>query len=205
MNIAVLGSGRIGGTLGRIWAHAGHQVVFGVHKEGSKSIEDLRTQGLPNTRFLPFPAATEEAEVVLLATPFPVVREVLEACGGCAGKLLIDATNALPAPPAGFTTGTEAIASWAPSATLVKAFNSTGHDNVANPNYGGISIDTYICGDDPAAKEKVQALAGEAGFTCIDVGDLRQAQLLESLAKLWIQLAYGQNRGTQIAFKLLSR
>lgn len=205
MQITVLGAGRIGGSLGRKWAFSGHQVTFAVHDPESPSVENLRQQGIPNVQFRPLAGATTGANVVLLATPFAVAKEVLEAVGGCPGQVLIDATNALPAPPAGYRSGAQALADWAPHAKLVKAFNSTGADNLANPNYGGIAIDTYVCGDDPMAKEVTMALAGEAGFTSVDVGGLDQAELLEGLARLWIQLAYGQNRGVQIAFKLLSR
>lgn len=204
MDIAVIGLGRIGGALGKKWAIAGHTVHFGYHDPTSSSLENLRQQGLPNVVFEPLEEVSA-CPVLLLAVPFPTVPDVLKRLGSLSGKVLIDATNALPQPPQGYPTGAAAIADWAPGTRLVKAFNSTGFDNVLNPNYGGISIDTYICGDDAEAKEIVLGLAGEAGFTCVDVGQLARADLLEALARLWMQLAYGQNRGTQIAFKLLSR
>jgi predicted dinucleotide-binding enzyme len=35
MEIAVIGMGNIGGTLGRKWTEAGHEVVYGVRSPGA--------------------------------------------------------------------------------------------------------------------------------------------------------------------------
>ncbi len=49
------------------------------------------------------------------------------------------------------------------------------------------------------------SIALKAGFTPSDVGPLRNAALLESLAVLWIHLAVKGGQGRQVAFKLLKR
>jgi 8-hydroxy-5-deazaflavin:NADPH oxidoreductase len=205
MKLGVLGSGRVGGALAKVWALAGHQVVVGVRDPGSDTARNLHQQGVPNLRIASPEEAVAEAAAVLLATPFAAAEGVLKALGDLKGAVLIDATNALEPLPAPYTTAAEAVAAWAVGARIVKAFNSTGAENMQNPNYGGISIDAFVCGDDAKAKELVRGLAGEAGFSYVDVGGLAQAGLLEAVAKLWIHLAYGQGRGTQIAFKLLGR
>ena len=51
----------------------------------------------------------------------------------------------------------------------------------------------------------MSAIATKAGFTPIDVGPLRNAALLESLAVLWIHLAMKGGQGRHVAFKLLER
>ena len=65
--------------------------------------------------------------------------------------------------------------------------------------------DTFICGDDSGAKSIVRKLAMEMGFDVLDVGPLSNARLLENLALLWIELAFRQEMGPNIAFKLLTR
>jgi len=45
----------------------------------------------------------------------------------------------------------------------------------------------------------------EMGFEVLDVGPLSNARLLENLALLWIELAFRQEMGPNIAFKLLTR
>jgi predicted dinucleotide-binding enzyme len=103
------------------------------------------------------------------------------------------------------TSAAEAIAQWAQGARVVKAFNSTGANNMLDPNYGGQAASMLICGDDAAAKKVVLDLASELGFDAIDAGALSTARDLEPLAMLWIRLAYVQGLGRNIAFKLLRR
>ena len=49
------------------------------------------------------------------------------------------------------------------------------------------------------------ALARSLGYDPVDVGPLRNAQHLESLAILWIHLATVGKRGREFAFKTLAR
>ena len=50
-----------------------------------------------------------------------------------------------------------------------------------------------------------KGLIADAGFNPVDVGPLRNARWLESLAMLWIDLAINQGWGSDHAFKLLRR
>src|SRR5512145_2535337 len=102
MEIAILGAGNIGGTLGRKLAVHGHHVAFGVRDPHSAKVEALLDEtGKPpeNVRFDSFEGAIAGAEVVLLAVPFSVAQELLAGLGSLEGRVLVDATNALPAPP----------------------------------------------------------------------------------------------------------
>jgi predicted dinucleotide-binding enzyme len=97
------------------------------------------------------------------------------------------------------------VATWAPGARVVKVFNTTGANNMANPDFGGIAATMFYCGDDAEAKAAAARLAADLGFDPVDAGNLEQARLLEPLALLWIRLAYVQKQGREIAFKLLRR
>jgi predicted dinucleotide-binding enzyme len=63
----------------------------------------------------------------------------------------------------------------------------------------------FLCGDDPQANRVVAGLAKDLGFDAVDAGGLRMARLLEPLAMLWINLAYAQGMGPDIAFRLMTR
>jgi predicted dinucleotide-binding enzyme len=97
------------------------------------------------------------------------------------------------------------VASWAPGAKVVKIFNTTGANNMANPDYHGVAASMFFCGDDAGAKAAAARLASDLGFDPVDAGNLDQARLLEPLALLWIRLAYVQKQGWDIAFKLMKR
>ena len=88
---------------------------------------------------------------------------------------------------------------------MVKAFNTTGFENMQNPKYPGGAVSMFYAGDDPAAKKIVHGLAKDLGFDPVDVGPLKQCHALEVLASLWGTLAYSQKMGRGIAFRLLKR
>ena len=124
-------------------------------------------------------------------------------------KIRLDATN--PIAP-GFqlavghtTSGAEQVAGWARGARLVKAFNTTGWNNMVDPDYNGEAATMFICGNDVAAKTAVAQLARDLGFAVADVGDLAAARWLEPMAMVWISLAARQGLGRDIAFKLMRR
>ncbi len=131
---------------------------------------------------------------------------MLSAIGDWAGSILIDCTNPI-APDlqlaVGTTTsGAEIVAEWA---LVVKAFNTTGWNNMADPLYHGAPITMFICGDNAEAKAIVTDLAEDLDFEVVDAGGLTIARFLEPLAMLWINLANVQGLGRDIAFKLVRR
>lgn len=65
---------------------------------------------------------------------------------------------------------------------MVKAFNTTGAENMADPQYGSLQASMFLCGDDAAAKSVVTQLGEELGFEIVDSGPLSNARLLEPLA-----------------------
>jgi hypothetical protein len=204
MKIAVIGAGNVGGTLGRRWHEAGYEVVFGV-----RDPESEKAHALPAPALLPADAA-QGAEVILLATPWSAAQDALESLGDLTGKVLLDATNPLRPNLAGLThghemSGGEQVAQWAVGARVVKAFNTTGAENMANPHYPAGSLALPYCGDDPEAKKLAHELAAALGFVPVDAGELSQARLLEPFALLWISLAYRQGLGRDFGFLLQQR
>ena len=120
MRIAVIGAGNIGRTLGAKWATACHQVVYGV-----------RTPESPETA--PIADAVAGAEVVVLAVPGTVAKDVLGALGAAlAGKVVIDATNDVQG--AGKLHALEELTDGAHPA---RAFNTLGWENYADPVFNG--------------------------------------------------------------------
>ena len=125
------------------------------------------------------------------------------------GKVLVDVTN--PIGPGlklthGHTdSGAEQVQRWAPTARVVKAFHSTGVENMANPRYDGSAALMLVCGVDEAAVAVTIALASELGFDALPFGPLDNARLLEPMAMVWIQLALVRGHGRDIALGLLRR
>jgi hypothetical protein len=97
------------------------------------------------------------------------------------------------------------IASWAPRARVIKAFNTIGAYLFGNAQFGGLTADGYFCGDDAEAKAQVRPLIEDAGFEPVDVGPLKSARMLEALAMLWMDLKINQGFPGDFGFKLLRR
>jgi predicted dinucleotide-binding enzyme len=196
MKIGILGAGNVGGTLGRIWQQAGHEVAFGTRKAAAGEV--------------PLREAFAHGEVLVLATPWPGAREFLEGLGDFGGRVLVDATNPILPDFSGLefgttTSGAEQVAVWARNSRVVKAFNTVGFNVMADPAFAEGKPSMFYCGDDAEAKAQCAKLVAEAGFDALDAGPLRQARQLEPLAMLWITLAIQQGYGREMAFRLMRR
>jgi predicted dinucleotide-binding enzyme len=208
MRIGIIGAGNVGGALGRGWMRAGHEVTFGVRNSSDPKTARLREETGARTASVAEAAAA--AEVVVFATPWEATQEAVKSAGDLAGKIVFDCTNPLAPQLSGLTHGfdtsaAEQVASWAPGARVVKIFNTIGANNMENPDFNGVAATMFYCGNDAEAKAAGARLAADLGFDPIDAGNLEQARLLEPLALLWIRLAYVQQQGLDIAFKLMKR
>lgn len=204
--IGIIGAGNVGAKLGRLWAEQGEAVIFGVRDPESDKVKSL-LQSLPETKAVTISEAVASSEVVVLATPWIGTLDTLKEAGSFQGKVIIDCTNPLVLNPEGLQTGliighstsaAEEIAQVAVGAKVVKAFNNIGASQFGKPN-----ITAFYCGDDTDAKEVVATLASKIGFVGVDVGNLKQARLLEPLGMLWINLAIMQGMGQDFAINLV--
>jgi hypothetical protein len=150
-------------------------------------------------------------DVVFLAVPAAAAVSVLEEAGGLAGTVVVDCTNPVTwnagpvhTPPEEGSVAAQ-LARRFPGARVVKAFNTFGAEFHADAKLGVSRADLYLAGDDVDAKRAISDLATTLGFEPVDVGPLRNAHHLESLAVLWIHLATVGGKGRQVAFKLLGR
>jgi 8-hydroxy-5-deazaflavin:NADPH oxidoreductase len=207
--IAIIGTGNVGGALAVRLGRAGYAVRLGA-REG-KNLRELVERAGASARVDTPAQAAAAADVVMLAVPGKAVVEAAMALGDLTGKVVVDCTNPVGwdagpvwAPPAEGSNAA-ALAAALPGVRVVKAFNTFGAEFHADPTLPGGPADVQIAGDDAAARGTVAAIAERAGFTPVDVGPLRNAALLESLAILWIHLATVGGRGRDAAFKLVAR
>jgi 8-hydroxy-5-deazaflavin:NADPH oxidoreductase len=210
MRLAILGTGAVGGTLGRRWAALGHEIRFGSRDPGAARVRRL-VQGIVGTASAAGMAeAVAGAEVVVLATPYEAHAAVLRAAGDLAGRIVVDATNPLKPNLAGLlaghdTSGAEELARLARGARIYKALNQTGWETMADPVFAGGRAVMFVAGDEPAGKATVLGLVAELGFEAVDAGGLAAARTLEPLALLWIRTTIRQAQGRDVAFGLLRR
>jgi len=211
MKIAIIGAGNVGGTLGKLWAAKGHEIVFGVPDPNEKKYREVAQAAGGKTRTASVKEAAAFGDAVMLATPWPATKDAINSAGDLKGKIVVDCTNPLAPDLSGLMLGTtnsagEEVGRWAKGAKVVKAFNTIGAPNFGNPQFGSEKASMFICGDDAGAKSAVGKLAAELGFDVVDAGPLTASRMLEPLAMLWIHLAFKQEMGpTGHGFKLLRR
>jgi predicted dinucleotide-binding enzyme len=195
MRIAVIGTGNVGGTIGRAWAGAGHAVTFGSrHPAGDDAAGDT------DAGVTSIGEALEAPDVVLLAIPGGMVGAMLaEHAGRFDGRLVIDATNNVGAAA---VNASDEIAAAAPTARYVRAFNSLGWENYANPRFGGVPADLVFSG--PAAdRATVEQLISDVGLRPAYLGENRQG-VVDALLPLWFSLVQARGGNRRLAFRVLT-
>ncbi|MBK8976109.1 MAG: NAD(P)-binding domain-containing protein [Planctomycetes bacterium] len=210
MKIAIIGAGNVGGALGAAWSKGDHDVVFAVREPDGERTRALLAELGGRARATHVIEAVAAADVVVLATPWPATEAALRAAGDMTGKVLLDCTNPLAADLSGLThghttSGGELVAQWARGARVVKIFNTTGSDNMADPDYGGTPVTMLYAGDDEQANAVAAELASELGFAPVRLGPLSAARLLEPFALTWITLAFRGGLGRGFALQIVRR
>ncbi|MEM9285429.1 MAG: NAD(P)-binding domain-containing protein [Pseudomonadota bacterium] len=204
MKIAIIGGGSVGRALGRVWRKAGHEIAYGLRNPQKDKHHDL-----PGER-MDVAAAAEVSDVTVLAVPFARVDSVAEVLGDGFSRILVDCTN--PAnddfselDTRGCASGAAYIKSKLPKARIVKSFNQTGADTMANALYPQGQPLNFVCSNDEAAASCVRQLSDELGFDTVMVRGIEYAKQLEEMAWLWISLAMKQGHGRDFAFSMVRR
>lgn len=181
LRIGVIGAGWLGGTVGRQWVKAGHQVLF-----SSRHPEELESWvgplGANASSGTPRQAA-EFAEVLLIAVPYDALpalgRDLADALRG---KIVLDACN--PPPSTSNPLSLESQANgvgptsqkYLPGTRLVRAFSAVDATAVeSSAGRASPSLGVPLASDDTGALEVAQQLVVDAGCEPVVVGDLAAA------------------------------
>jgi predicted dinucleotide-binding enzyme len=190
MEIAVIGTGFIGSTLGRALSGAGHHVTF-----GSRHADDSVASGTTAAVATVGDAVTG-SDAIILALPGAAVDDLTTQHGSAlAGKLVIDATNRMGEAVA------NSRASLPPDVRYARAFNTLGGENMADPVFADGRADLFFSAPEDD-RSTVETVIEGVGLRPIYVGEDQEA-IIDSLFQLWIALALTQGRGRRLAFRLL--
>lgn len=177
MSIGFLGTGAIGGAVAALLARSGVTDIVVSNSRGAASIKPLADQLGPAVT-AGDAADAAACDIVFISVPWSRMPSALANATDWSGKILVDTTNPLEAPTfrkadlAG-RTSSEVVASHAPGAAVVKAFNHlqpTTYD--AGPTVAGGRRLLFVSSDDTDAKQTVLALIAKTGFVGIDLGTL---------------------------------
>ena len=185
MRVGIIGSGRIGGNAGRLFAKAGHEVLFSFARDPAK-LEALAARAGNGARAGTPREAAAFADVLVLSVPWAAVDEALAAAGPLGGRVLVDTTNPYTrgglVPLPGGVSAAEFNARRAGDARLVKAFNTltSAFQAEAAGRPGGDRAAMFYAGEDGDAKATVAGLIADAGFEPVDVGGWGEVGIMEA-------------------------
>ena len=198
----------MGGKLGTIFARAGHEVVFSYAKTKGK-LERLAKEAGGKAKAGTVAEAAQGSDALLLAVHWSRVDEVLEQAGDLPGKVIL--TCSLPMDAAnsrlvlGLTTsGAEELAKKAPKAKVVGAFNTIPSEvlfGVFEAKAKSPRPSLVYCGDDAGAKKTAAKLISDIGFEPFDLGGLKAARYTEPFALMVAEIAYGGDKGPEMAYR----
>ena len=186
LRIGVIGSGKIGGTVGRLWIKAGHPVLFSSRhpEELAAMVKELGPLAKAGT----VAEAIVFGDALLLAIPFGAYPAFgTENAAAIKGKIVLDAGNAGAARDgADLTAEVEkngigvTAQKYLPGTRLVRAFNTLNYMILAREaNRTPPRLAIPIAGDDADAVRAAAGLVHDAGFDPVVVGDLKAARLIQ--------------------------
>jgi predicted dinucleotide-binding enzyme len=183
MKIGIVGSGNIGGTLGRIWANAGHAVMFSSldlehDRKLAAEVGANASAGTPRD-------AAAFGDVLLVAVPYHALPSVGKELGALLkGKVVIDACNP-------FTQRDGEVGKWAqekgaglasaellPGARIVRAFNAVGYSRLPGAARREPRAGMPIAGDDAKAIAIASRLIRDVGYEPVLIGNLAMGRHL---------------------------
>jgi predicted dinucleotide-binding enzyme len=194
LKIGIIGAGHIGGTIGALWAKAGHPVFFS--SRHPEELKELVERLGPLAQAGTVDQAIAFGDVVFIAVPYGALPQIgRDYSKSLAGKIVLDADNAVASRDGTIADEVErdgigvTSQKYLPGARLVRAFNTLSYmifEREANRPVPRLAVP--IAGDDQEAVQVAAGLVRDAGFDPVEVGKLADARRFQRGAP-----GYGQN------------
>ena len=175
MKYAIIGTGKIGTALARVFARKKIEVGI-ANSRGPESLAALKKE-LGSSVVPQSVRDAYEAEIIFLAVPFLLHKDVAKQFNHWNGKLVVDMTNAFGVTPEqlGGRLSSEIVAQAFAGARVVKAFNHLPAAQLGtNPPMQGRRQAIFVSSNDAGASAAVAAVATELGFAPVELGKLDQ-------------------------------
>jgi predicted dinucleotide-binding enzyme len=182
MKIGIIGAGHIGGTLARLWSHAGHEVM--ISSRHPDTLKDLAQSLGPNAKVGTPREAAVFGDVVVVSIPYGATPQLGKDLGKeLAGKIVLDTGNPYPSRDGPMAedarkrgTGVTS-AEFLPGTRLVRAFNAINAAPLATEAHRkGEKIAIPLASNDAEAMKVAEQLVRDAGFDPVVVGGLDRAR-----------------------------
>jgi predicted dinucleotide-binding enzyme len=211
VKIGIIGPGKMGFGLARLWAAEGNQIMLSYSRTEDK-LKALAEELGPDASWGSAEDAARFGDVVVLATPWWATQQAMVATNGALeDKIIIDVTNPLKEDFSGLDVGTSdsggEVVQRTSGGRVIKAFNAIFGRALAEGgrDYGHHKPALFYAGDDADAKEIVAGLIEQTGYRPVDAGPLRSARYLEPLVMLNVELGRTHKLKPQWAITLVEK
>ena len=184
--IGIIGSGNMGGQLGRLWNKAGYDVMF-----SSRHPEKLQLliQDIPNAKVGSVEETIAFGDVIVLAINYGTLTQVIEKLEG-KNKIIIDLTNpvywsenmTLAKVELDGKSAGEYLQNRLPKSKVIKAFSSHYAASLQE-GHREYPIAVFYTTDQPNLKKQAETLIANIGFAPIYYGTLNRSKDIELYGK----------------------
>ena len=174
MKYAIIGSGKIGTALARIFAQKDIEVAI-ANSRGPETLASLVKE--LGTSIVPQSVQDAlKAEIIFLALPFSAHNEIAKQFKGWNGKIVIDVTNAFHIAPGelGDRLSSDVISEAFVGARVVKAFNHLPAEKLGTNLEKHLPQAVFLSSNDAEASATIATVASQLGFAPIHLGRLDQ-------------------------------
>lgn len=208
MNIAVLGSGQVGQTIGSKLVQLGHDVMMGSREEANPKAVAWAKEEKHNALFGTFANAAAFGEVIFNCTLGSATLDALYMAGAAnlKGKILIDTSNPLDYSDDNhwklMISNTDSLGEQIqrafPETLVVKTLNTVYCTVMVDPDKLVERTDIFVSGNSADAKASVTKILHNWFHWkhVIDLGDITTSRAVEMYSLLWrsLRLATGSHR-----------
>jgi len=190
--IAIIGTGDLGDSFGARLAALGYPIVYGSRtpdSDKSQGVMKMTGHGATVTTNLD---AAQQGDIVILAIPWPAMRQVATSIGDLSGKIVLDPSlpyiqgddgypdsQALPS-------SAELIQQWNPNAKVVKGIGTMGSMILDDPSTVDGPVTIPLASDHRDAKERIAHITVELGLDPVDLGPLRMGKYIDAMQLIYM-------------------
>ncbi len=214
-NIAILGTGAVGNTIGNKLIQLGYAVMMGSRTAtNEKAVAWAHGNGTKASNGT-FADAAKFGKIIFNCTKGEITLEVFKLAGpeNFKDKTVIDISNPLDfsngLPPSLFKQWSntnslgEEIQKLLPEANVIKTLNMVNCEVMVDAHRCGGDATMFICGNNASAKSSVKDLLQRFAWSdIIDLGDISSARAMEMLLPIWLKTWMSTGNG-HFAFKIV--
>ncbi|PZP50955.1 MAG: dinucleotide-binding enzyme [Pseudopedobacter saltans] len=182
--ISIIGSGNVGGTLGKKWAKAGYTVLFS--SRHPEELGGLVKEAGSHTKAVSVVDAAKQGNIIVLAVPFKAEAEISKQINPyIKGKTVILCDNAYPNRDGAIANEAKSVGvafyaqkNYYPAVKLVRAFSSLPVSAVGSATSASPVSIPYAVDDDslkPIVEKLIKAIDGKPNY----IGNIKDSQSLD--------------------------